>query len=119
MGKYGDAAIKATKLYCDRSVPSPNSAWEKAVREVFESTSSQQKGCPRCAYLGLCEEGEVFGCSKARSKAAKKRGLPEKLAQYLEARRQRKVAASTKAATKTEAGAASKPKRTRLKKKAI
>jgi predicted transcriptional regulator len=55
--------------------------------------------------------------TKARSKAAKKRGLPEKLRKAIEARRQAKAAASTKAATKTETGAASKPKRTRLRKK--
>ena len=55
--------------------------------------------------------------TKARSKAAKKRGLPEKLQKYIEARRQKKAAAPTKAATKTETGAASKPKRTRLRKK--
>ena len=34
--------------------------------------------------------------TKARSKAAKKRGLPEKLQKYIEARRQKKAAASTK-----------------------
>ena len=55
--------------------------------------------------------------TKARSKAAKKRGLPEKLQKYIEARRQKKAAASTKAATKTETSVASKPKRTRLRKK--
>src|SRR5208282_3072538 len=55
--------------------------------------------------------------TKARSKAAKKRGLPENLKKAIEARRQKKAAASTKAATKTETGAAGKPKRTRLRKK--
>jgi predicted transcriptional regulator len=53
--------------------------------------------------------------TKARSKAMKKRGLPEKLKQFIEARRQEKAKASTKAAIKTET--ASKPKRTRLRKK--
>jgi predicted transcriptional regulator len=53
--------------------------------------------------------------TKARSKAAKKRGLPEKLQKYIEARRQAKAKASIKAATKTET--ASKPKQTRLRKK--
>ena len=53
--------------------------------------------------------------TKARSKAAKKRGLPEKLQKYIEARRQKKAAASTQAATETVT--ASKPKRTRLRKK--
>jgi hypothetical protein len=32
--------------------------------------------------------------TKARSKAAKKRGLPEKLAKYIEARRQKKAEAA-------------------------
>ena len=53
--------------------------------------------------------------TKARSKAAKKRGLPEKLKQAIDARRQKKAATSTQVAK--EAGAANKPKRTRLRKK--
>ena len=53
--------------------------------------------------------------TKARSKAAKKRGLPDKLRQYLEARRQKKAAASIQGTTET--ATASKPKRTRLRKK--
>ena len=48
--------------------------------------------------------------TKARSKAAKKRGLPEKLQQFIEARRQKKAEASTKAATKTETVTAGKQK---------
>jgi hypothetical protein len=53
--------------------------------------------------------------TKARSKAAKKRGLPEELKQAIEARRQNKAAKSTQAATETVT--VSKPKRTRLRKK--
>ncbi len=53
--------------------------------------------------------------TKARSKAAKKRGLPEKLKQAIEARRQQKTQASKPAAT--EAMTANKPKRTILRKK--
>jgi len=58
--------------------------------------------------------------TKARSKAAKKRGLPDKLQKYIEARRQSKAkvaakSAAPKAATqKVETG---KPNRTRLRKK--
>lgn len=55
--------------------------------------------------------------TKARSKAAKKRGLPEKLKTFIEARRQEKAAASVPAATETQE--ASKPKRTRLRKKTV
>jgi len=53
--------------------------------------------------------------TKARSKAAKKRGLPEKLQKYMEERRQEKAGASKPAVT--EKVTASKPKRTRLRKK--
>jgi predicted transcriptional regulator len=53
--------------------------------------------------------------TKARSKAAKERGLPEKLQKFIEARRQKKAAASTQG--NQETGAARKPKRTRLRKK--
>jgi predicted transcriptional regulator len=53
--------------------------------------------------------------TKARSKAAKKRGLPEKLRQAIEARRQAKAKTSKPAATETVT--AGKPKRTRLRKK--
>jgi predicted transcriptional regulator len=53
--------------------------------------------------------------TKARSKAAKKRGLPENLKKYMEARRQSKAKTSTQAATETVT--ASKPKRTRIRKK--
>ena len=54
--------------------------------------------------------------TKARSKAAKKRGLPEKLQKYIEARRQKKATVTApKAAPETVA--ATKPKRTRLRKK--
>src|SRR5208337_1303277 len=58
--------------------------------------------------------------TKARSKAAKKRGLPEKLKQAIEARRQAKAKVAAKASapkTATEKVMASKPKRTRLRKK--
>ena len=54
--------------------------------------------------------------TKARSKGAKKRGLPEKLQKYIEARRQAKAkVVAPKAATET--ATASKPKRTRIRKK--
>jgi len=53
--------------------------------------------------------------TKTRSKAAKKRGLPEKLKQAIEAKRQAKTGASKPSVTETVTS--SKPKRTRLRKK--
>jgi predicted transcriptional regulator len=58
--------------------------------------------------------------TKARSKAAKKRGLPENLKKAIEARRQSKAKVAAKASAPkaaTEKVTASKPKRTRLRKK--
>ena len=54
--------------------------------------------------------------TKARSKAAKKRGLPENLRKVIEARRQAKAKVAAKPAV-TEKVTANKPKRTRLRKK--
>ncbi len=53
--------------------------------------------------------------TEAQSNSAKKRGLPEKLTQLNEARKRGKTAGT--AQTTPETGAASKPKRTRLRKK--
>jgi predicted transcriptional regulator len=55
--------------------------------------------------------------TKARSKAAKKRGLPENLKKAIEAKRQAKAKASGQ--VKTETVAVGKPKRTRLRKKKV
>jgi len=53
--------------------------------------------------------------TKARRKAAKKRGLPEKLKKAIGVRRQKKAAKSTQAATETVT--AGKPNPTKLRKK--
>ena len=62
MGKYGDAAIEATTFLLTGKENSPLEAWASAVRAIFpKSISSQRKGCPKTAYLGLCEEGLIRG----------------------------------------------------------
>jgi hypothetical protein len=62
MGKYGEAAVIATGFFRGGKADSPREAWEMAVAVAFpESVSLQAKGCPRNAYLGLCEEGLVSG----------------------------------------------------------
>jgi hypothetical protein len=62
MGKYGQAAVAATKLLVKGDKQSPVDAWSKAVNRIFpDSESSRNKGCPRATYLGLCEEGLVKG----------------------------------------------------------
>jgi len=66
MNKYGEAAIRATR-YARATGTSATDAWTAAVRDAFpDSPSSQAKGCPRGAYLGLCEEGLVEGIPRGQ-----------------------------------------------------
>jgi predicted transcriptional regulator len=57
--------------------------------------------------------------TKARSKAAKKRGLPEKLVQFLEAKKQQKAAAGGKASSPSGDAAAGKESRAPRRKKIV
>ncbi|MFZ1041645.1 MAG: hypothetical protein WCA79_16835 [Anaerolineales bacterium] len=41
-------------------------AWDQATEKLLESKSSQQKGCPRDAFLALCEEGLVKGIPRVK-----------------------------------------------------
>jgi hypothetical protein len=62
MGKYGHAAVRAVELLKTKEIDIPVIAWNQAAIEIFgEGTSSQKKGCPRAAFIGLCEEGLVNG----------------------------------------------------------
>jgi hypothetical protein len=62
MGSYGDAALLAVNLVTCGKRASPDSAWTTAVQTVFpQSLSLQAKGCPKGAFLGLCEDGLVKG----------------------------------------------------------
>ena len=62
MNKYGKSAVKAARMMSAGSASSPQDAWERATSEIFgKGTPSQKKGCPKGAFLGLCEEGYVKG----------------------------------------------------------
>ena len=46
----------------DSAGASPVKRWQSAMEKVYPtSVSAQKKGCPRGAFLGLCEEGLVRG----------------------------------------------------------
>jgi hypothetical protein len=63
--KYGRAAMLAVALCRFGRDNSPEKAWERAVAEVFpDSQSSQEKGCPKNTFLGLCQEGLVKGIGR-------------------------------------------------------
>lgn len=58
---FGDVAVQAVnKILIEKMTPPM--AWQSAVESTFQiNSTSIQKGCPRNAFLGLCEEGLVKG----------------------------------------------------------
>lgn len=60
INEYGDVACRAVEKIRDGSAASPRAAWDEAAREIFPGrVHRQKKGCPRGAFLGLCDEGLV------------------------------------------------------------
>lgn len=58
MQRFGEVALKAWEKATRSN--DPKRAWEEASTEMCgEGTSMQKKGCPREAFLGLCEAGLV------------------------------------------------------------
>jgi hypothetical protein len=59
---FGKIAIGAMKLIEEDM--NPYDAWWEAAKKETKSKHSQGKGCPRNAFLGLCEEGYIKGIEK-------------------------------------------------------
>lgn len=65
--KYGQIALIAVQSIKNKEYMNPADAWEKAALELFgEGSSNAVKGCPRSAFLGLCEEGIISGVPPGR-----------------------------------------------------
>jgi hypothetical protein len=62
MNKYGLTALKSVQNFIDSY--SIIEIWFQSAKEVFDTKSSQEKGCPKNTFLGLCEEGLVKGIPK-------------------------------------------------------
>ena len=59
MNKYAQVAINAV-LSCKEKGISPVNAWETEIEKIFvKGSSSARKGCPKGAFLGLCESGLI------------------------------------------------------------
>jgi hypothetical protein len=66
MGKYGDVAILAVTLVQSASL-NARDAWDRSCQKIFPvNRSSREKGCPKGAFLGLCEEGFIKGVKKGQ-----------------------------------------------------
>jgi hypothetical protein len=73
MSKFGECAVRAIKLVLEDNISDPKEAWQIASIRLFgEGTSSQKKGCPKGAFLGMCEEGLVKGIGKGEYTSSKK-----------------------------------------------
>jgi hypothetical protein len=59
MGKFGAVANIASQLLAIKRYEKPIDAWNAAALQVFESTSQQEKGCPRDTFLALCGAGVI------------------------------------------------------------
>jgi hypothetical protein len=64
--KYARAALRAVEIYyAAPTTVTPQEAWETATTELFGAgTPAQKKGCPKGAFLGLCQAGYVSGIPK-------------------------------------------------------
>ena len=59
--RYGEAALLAARQAASAGV-TPANLWERAMQKLYPTSApARQKGCPRGAFLGLCEEGLVKG----------------------------------------------------------
>jgi len=62
MSKYGEVALLALVLLRRAPSSSPRDAWRAAAARIFpDKPASREKGCPKAAFLGLCEDGLVVG----------------------------------------------------------
>ena len=62
MASYQEVAVIAANFLSGGNCSDPADAWAKAASKVFSASASlRDKGCPRAAFLGLCDEGYVDG----------------------------------------------------------
>ena len=59
--QYGRVAVEATRLLIADTTLTAAAAWDAAASRITTSQASRDKGCPRGAFLGLCEAGLLQG----------------------------------------------------------
>jgi hypothetical protein len=68
--RYGEAALIATRG--SAAGADPVARWDNAMETLYPtSQAARKKGCPRGAFLGLCEEGLVKGIPAGQYTASK------------------------------------------------
>lgn len=52
-------------MFNNKTAKTPQDAWNQTTIELFgANTPAQRKGCPKNAFIGLCEDGLVRGIPK-------------------------------------------------------
>ena len=65
-GKYGQCAVHAVGI-ARQHAETPKTGWSKATGHVFSNgKAARDKGCPKGAFLGLCEDGIVRGIPRGQ-----------------------------------------------------
>jgi hypothetical protein len=78
------AAVNAVELLQSYPGLGPVEAWERSTMRLFGNCSSQNKGCPKGAFLGLCEEGLVKGVKRGQyTKSQKNKEYALRAIKYL------------------------------------
>lgn len=72
MNQYAVTALQAIELYKKDIGYSIKEAWEYTAMKIFGDTPSAKKGCPKGAFLGLCEEGYIKDVPKGNYTNSKK-----------------------------------------------
>jgi len=58
MAGYRDAVVLAVELISSGNCAEPVAAWNQATSKLFPSSASlRDKGYPKGAFLGLCNDG--------------------------------------------------------------
>jgi len=83
--KYSLAALDAVEMINHGTCNNPSEAWDKALQKYYERKSSSfNKGCPKNAFLGLCEEGLIVGIGPGKyTKSKKNKAYAVKATEYL------------------------------------
>ena len=62
MTQFSEVAIQVVKKFqCTNFRLDPTTEWDAIANKIIQSQSSIEKGCPKDAFLGLCDAGSVIG----------------------------------------------------------
>lgn len=61
MSQFGNVAVSAAQSLQQNPTMRAKDAWNLAMNQTNLLSSSKDKGCVKCAFIDLCESGQVLG----------------------------------------------------------